>query len=392
LANDYDYVLIDSRTGLTDTSSICTAVLPDKLVTVFIPNRQNIIGVLEIITRATQYRKGTGQLRPLVVFPLASRIELSERDKQRDWRKGNPKQGLTGYQELFEKRFLEIYPLEDNVPETNFLDDYFNEVFIHYLPGFAYGEELAVVTERSRDRQSLTRAYTSFAERLTLLRAPWEAFTSDQIDSRISAFSSDQENDAVSGGTRQPVFLSRSYMETLYQIFNRFVAQDQRNYYKHFVSVNRKAAGQVNLLRALVAFTTGLTAASGGLMIATNPSNGLGIVFLVLAACIPASGALFNLLSDLYQWERLTEFYEAALENIEIGDAQSPMEDMDDLTYRASLSAFFESVFDVMQDEAGQWGPLIRSPRQLQDFIRDEKVKAARSEYESPPTSSSSAG
>ena len=34
LMERYSYVLIDSRTGLTDTGSICTRVMPKKLVTV----------------------------------------------------------------------------------------------------------------------------------------------------------------------------------------------------------------------------------------------------------------------------------------------------------------------------------------------------------------------
>jgi cellulose biosynthesis protein BcsQ len=45
LTRDFDFVLIDSRTGLTDTGGICTRVMPEKLVAVFAPNVQNIEGV-----------------------------------------------------------------------------------------------------------------------------------------------------------------------------------------------------------------------------------------------------------------------------------------------------------------------------------------------------------
>src|SRR4051794_21516163 len=37
----YDFVLIDSRTGISDTAGICTAHLPDRLVVVFTANDQN---------------------------------------------------------------------------------------------------------------------------------------------------------------------------------------------------------------------------------------------------------------------------------------------------------------------------------------------------------------
>src|SRR5262249_32695686 len=39
---DYVYTLIDSRTGLTDTSGICTMLLPAKLVVAFTPGRQSL--------------------------------------------------------------------------------------------------------------------------------------------------------------------------------------------------------------------------------------------------------------------------------------------------------------------------------------------------------------
>ena len=38
----YDYILIDSRTGVSDTSGICTVQIPDILVICFTLNRQSI--------------------------------------------------------------------------------------------------------------------------------------------------------------------------------------------------------------------------------------------------------------------------------------------------------------------------------------------------------------
>src|SRR5262249_43654900 len=40
----YDYVLIDSRTGVSDTSGICTVQMPDKVVVCFTANEQSILG------------------------------------------------------------------------------------------------------------------------------------------------------------------------------------------------------------------------------------------------------------------------------------------------------------------------------------------------------------
>ena len=44
-----DYVLIDSRTGHTDTSGICTRQLPHTVVVLFFPNEQNLRGLVDVI-------------------------------------------------------------------------------------------------------------------------------------------------------------------------------------------------------------------------------------------------------------------------------------------------------------------------------------------------------
>jgi MinD-like ATPase involved in chromosome partitioning or flagellar assembly len=168
LAKDYRYVLIDSRTGLTDTSSICTMLLPEILVTVFTPNRQSLLGVIDLIMDAGRYRLQSEDVRPLVIYPLPSRIEASEPALRQQWRHGDEKAGIEGFQGLFEKAFAEIYALE----ACN-LTGYFDDVQIQHAPRYAYGEELAVLIEESRDRFSLTRSFQRFATRLVEGQPPW---------------------------------------------------------------------------------------------------------------------------------------------------------------------------------------------------------------------------
>ena len=160
----FRYTLIDSRTGITDTSGICTMLLPDKLVAVFTPNQQSLDGVLQMVERSTNYRRRSSDLRPLSVFPLPSRIEASEPELRERWRKGTG----TGYQPRFEALFRKIWELDD----CN-LDGYFNEVQIQHASAYAYGEKVAVLLEKGNDRTSLRRAYVSFVERLAL-DEPWD--------------------------------------------------------------------------------------------------------------------------------------------------------------------------------------------------------------------------
>ena len=94
LTSRYGYCLIDSRTGVTDVSGICTTLLPEKLVGVFTPNRQSLFGLLDITAKAIDYRKGSDDFRPLSVFPLPSRVENAEQGLKKEWGED--------YQERFE--------------------------------------------------------------------------------------------------------------------------------------------------------------------------------------------------------------------------------------------------------------------------------------------------
>jgi cellulose biosynthesis protein BcsQ len=168
LAATYQYVLIDSRTGITDISGICTMLLPEKLVAVFTPNSQSLRGALELIRRATDYRRESHDLRPLTVFPLVSRVEANEPRLREKWRFGNRETDTAGYQPEFEKLFNEIYNRSDVK-----LEDYFDEMQIQHIPYYAYGEEIAVLVERIGDKFSLRRSYKSFANRLVHSKVPW---------------------------------------------------------------------------------------------------------------------------------------------------------------------------------------------------------------------------
>lgn len=55
---DFDYVLIDSRTGHTDVGGICTRQLPDAVVVMFLPNEQNIEGLRPIVQSIRQAQAG----------------------------------------------------------------------------------------------------------------------------------------------------------------------------------------------------------------------------------------------------------------------------------------------------------------------------------------------
>jgi MinD-like ATPase involved in chromosome partitioning or flagellar assembly len=159
LRKKYQFVLIDSRTGYTDISGICTSIMPEKLVAVFTPNLQSRIGIIELIRRAIGYRKQSDDLRPLMIFPLALRINDVAGNLQNEWRFGNPHSGVEGYQTQFEDVFKEVYNLQGCD-----LTEYFDEYQLQYDPKYFFGGEIVVLSQRSEDRFSVAWSLANIAE------------------------------------------------------------------------------------------------------------------------------------------------------------------------------------------------------------------------------------
>ena len=73
----YDYVLIDSRTGLSDVADICTIELPDVLTICFTLSDQSIEGAANVARQISgRYRD-----RNIRVLPVPMRIEDGEKEK-----------------------------------------------------------------------------------------------------------------------------------------------------------------------------------------------------------------------------------------------------------------------------------------------------------------------
>ena len=50
----YDWVLIDSRTGISDTAGVCTVQLPDILVVCIALNTQSLEGAATVVREAVR--------------------------------------------------------------------------------------------------------------------------------------------------------------------------------------------------------------------------------------------------------------------------------------------------------------------------------------------------
>ncbi|HNH46780.1 MAG TPA: TIR domain-containing protein [Myxococcota bacterium] len=84
----YDFVLIDSRTGLSDIGAICTIQLPDILVALFTPSAQSFEGAMEVARgAAVAQRRVPVDRAPLRIVPVLTRAENGEYQQVERWKR-----------------------------------------------------------------------------------------------------------------------------------------------------------------------------------------------------------------------------------------------------------------------------------------------------------------
>ncbi len=76
-----DYALIDSRTGHTDSSGICTRQLPDSVVIFFFPNEQNLRGLTQIVHNIRSEAEEPRHRRIALHFVMSNVPDLDDEDQ-----------------------------------------------------------------------------------------------------------------------------------------------------------------------------------------------------------------------------------------------------------------------------------------------------------------------
>jgi cellulose biosynthesis protein BcsQ len=151
----YDFVLIDSRTGVTDIGDICTVLLPDALVLMFVTSYQNVEGIKGAMARALAARSTLPVNRSrLVGIPLPARDEVyNEYEKSLEWKA------------IYARELGYLY--EDWLPKEVSPADALNKLFIPYVTNWSFGERIPVL-ESARETQDPTSLGAAY-QRLTNL-------------------------------------------------------------------------------------------------------------------------------------------------------------------------------------------------------------------------------
>ena len=146
LKNEYDYVLIDSRTGLSDIADICTVHLPDIVVDCFTLSTQGIEGAATVASTIKGHN-----VRPITILPVPMRIDRTQNQKVEE--------GLAFAAERFEE-----LPIGMSAEERH---AYWTAVEVPYQPSYACEETLAVFGDTPGSRSSLLSSYERIVGRLT---------------------------------------------------------------------------------------------------------------------------------------------------------------------------------------------------------------------------------
>lgn len=139
---EYDHVLVDSRTGITDVGGICAAQLPDLLVLCVNMNAQSIEGAAMLARMAKQLRSSLAVYRGgFQVLPVPCKVTVDMESK---------------LEQRWQDRFVET--LGDHLrralppaPDRDLLPALFPQLRVPWAPRLAHGEELAVLEERLDD-------------------------------------------------------------------------------------------------------------------------------------------------------------------------------------------------------------------------------------------------
>lgn len=174
LARHFRHVLVDARGGRSAAVSVCTTLLPGRLVGLFTPGGRSLDGLAGVVTRAVEYRcSHEDEQRPLLVYPLPCIPEGADAERRALWRRGDPQRGIGGYQPALEQLLRNCYGLSQLS-----LDSYLDEVpLLASVAAAASGEAFAAGAGRDADCHAPARSVAALLGWLEGGHFPWQSRT-----------------------------------------------------------------------------------------------------------------------------------------------------------------------------------------------------------------------
>jgi tetratricopeptide (TPR) repeat protein len=137
MRSHYDYVLVDSRTGVADMAGICTMQLPDQLVLCFTYNRQSMEGVAAVAQSVAAY--ALAHPRSVTILPLPTRVVAD----------------VEGMDDAREFAQTVLAPFLPQLTDRDALLTYWGNAEVPHYPAYGFEETLATFRERAGGRNNM---------------------------------------------------------------------------------------------------------------------------------------------------------------------------------------------------------------------------------------------
>ena len=149
-----DVVLIDSRTGVTEMSGVCTYQMADVVILFCSTNQQNLNGTLEM---AQNFKRPEIEKlrhdRPLDLLIVPSRVEDRAEVRDFNWFKSS-----------FQDLFSEFAPAAWQSAQKKFW-----QLKIPYIAAYSFNERVATREAGGVEHEDLTRAFDSLVREMAIL-------------------------------------------------------------------------------------------------------------------------------------------------------------------------------------------------------------------------------
>lgn len=151
---EFDFILIDSRTGLSDSSGVCTIMMPDILIPMFTANYQSLFGIRDIVKFIQNARQKLAVDRmALTILPIPSRFGIRVEFKEsQEW--------LDRMADILKDCFSDWLP---RWIEPKYI---LEQIKIPQIDYFGFGEKLAVFEHGISDREGMGYIYSKIASLL----------------------------------------------------------------------------------------------------------------------------------------------------------------------------------------------------------------------------------
>ena len=171
LKAQYDFILIDSRTGVSDSGGICTIQLPDAITFFFTPNQQSLYGAAHTMRQIQKARlSSVTEPGAAMMLPVLTRFDREHEYRMaQEWRER--------IMEEIAEFYLSWFPLPPNFPVKSdtgsdeylssglqrLLDPLLDATTVPQIPFWGFGEPLPVLEEIDPAKDMISFAFENIA-------------------------------------------------------------------------------------------------------------------------------------------------------------------------------------------------------------------------------------